>query len=82
VKDSLDGGCRAKSEEVELARIHLEKIATGRLTNPNKHLNDFALQLHEIIGHWQRLAGTKNHVAYAANLHLVSRPLSFKSSLS
>jgi hypothetical protein len=64
-KDSLDRGVRAKPEEVELARIHLEKIATGRLTNSNKHLKDFALQLHEIIGHWQRLAGTKNPLEYA-----------------
>jgi len=42
---------KEKFEEIELARVHLESIATGRLTNPDKHLKDFALQLHEIIGH-------------------------------
>jgi hypothetical protein len=64
-KNSLDRGGRTKSEEVELARIHLEKIATGRLTNPDKYLKDFAFQMHEIIGHWQRRAGTKNPLEYA-----------------
>ena len=55
---------KEKFEEIELARVHLESIATGRLTNPDKHLKDFALQLHEIIGHWQRRAGTKNPLDY------------------
>jgi hypothetical protein len=65
-KSSLDRGARTKSLEVELARFHLERIATGRrLTNLDKHLKSFALQLHEIVGHWQRRAGTKNPLDYA-----------------